>query len=164
MEPVDARRSLKLAIKVERARVTEPARQDRLRVMVARCCEQVGRRSWAAVEEFVAAAHRKIGFRAVQIDFDRSGRMAEIPHHQRANLVRFTSDLGHVANARGLVMHLRQQKHRDVLVERIKHCFRRDFAAFERAIAEIDEALHHIIVGREIAGLRQQNLAVLLQG
>ena len=45
---------------------------------------QKGRGTGAAIEEFIAAANRKIGLGVIEIDRHRAGAMAEIPQDQRA--------------------------------------------------------------------------------
>src|SRR3546814_4090070 len=80
--------------------------------MVPRCGEEIGGRTGAAIEEFIAAADREIRIGAVEVDRDRPRAVAEVPDDERAGFMRCSRDRGHVAHAARLVMNLGQQQHR----------------------------------------------------
>ena len=94
-EPRDAGAGTVVGREREGCGVAEPAGQRLTPLLaihargVVRMSPDEGRRPGAAVEVFVAAAHREVGCRAlpivaVQVHRHRTGRMRQVPDHQRA--------------------------------------------------------------------------------
>ena len=77
--------------------------------MMSVCREQIGRRTRASVEKLVSAADREIGPGTIEVDFDRTGAVAQIPYDQRARRMRLARDFRHVADSCGFVVNLCEQ-------------------------------------------------------
>ena len=65
----------------------------------------------------------------------------------------------HVVAAAGAVVDFGQRDHRDIIGDRRFDIFRLDKAQFEIAIEQADQALHHVKIGREIAGVGEDHAA-----
>ena len=117
--------------------------------------EDEGRAARAAVQIFVAAADREIGFRAVEIDRDGAAAMAEIPDDDRAPRMRLPRDRDHVVHEGRLVMHMREHDDAGLRIDGVEDVGRRGEAQIRAG-----EALQHVEVGRKIAGLGQDDRSV----
>ena len=65
-----------------------------------------GGRAGAAVEVLVAAADREVDVPRVELDLDGTGRVAQVPEHQRARVVGDPGQLGSVGQPRRAVGHV----------------------------------------------------------
>mmetsp|Transcript_670 Transcript_670/g.1486 ORF Transcript_670/g.1486 Transcript_670/m.1486 type:complete len:284 (+) Transcript_670:2140-2991(+) len=129
--------------------------------LVTRVHPDEGRRAGAAVEVFVAAAHREIGRRAEQVDRHRAGAVGQVPDGERARLVGPARQQPHVVHAAGAVVHMGQHQHRTALVEQRRDVLRR-LGEDEFAAMGSGHALGDVVVGREVAALADHDLALAL--
>ena len=75
------------------------------------------RRAGSAVQVLVAAANREVGVGGVQVDRHRAGGVREIPHDQRAGVVRGVRDVRHAMHAAGAVVDMGQHQDGDAIVQ-----------------------------------------------
>ena len=125
---------------------------------MARMHPDEGRRARPAVQVFVAAANRKIGVGATQVDFDRARAVRQVPHHQRASRLGRGGDGAHVVHGAGAVVHVRQHQHRDRGVQHRRQFFGGD--QFQRQPLGRAETFCDVEVGREIAALGDHEAAL----
>ena len=155
----DARSGFVFVGEGERFRVAHPAGQRLRKIAVVPFGnEGVSGRAGAAVQILVAAAHREVGLRAVQVDRHCTARVREVPQHDRADIVRSPGQRLHVEHFAGLVVDMRQQQQRDVFIQRVHHRVARREPLFDAGVA-----LNHVEVGREIARLAQHDVTVRIE-
>ena len=147
----------------ERRRMAHPARQRLPEALgMPRMRPHESGRAGAAVEVLVAAADGEVGIGALQIHRQRAGRMREVPDRQHAGGMRLRGERGHVVQAAGAVVHLREHQHRDAFVEQAL-----DFvglAQHQLAAALAREALGDVEVGGEVRALRDDHAALRCVG
>jgi hypothetical protein len=85
-----------------------------------------GRRTRPAVQIFVGAADREIGFRTGKIDRNGAGRMGEVPHRDHARVMGLFCQRLHVVQAAGAVVDLGDHQHRHAVIDRGLDLFRFD--------------------------------------
>ena len=113
-----------------------------------------------AVEVLVGAADREVDVAPEEVDGDRAGRVGEVPHAQRADIVRSAGERGHVVHAARSVVHVGQQQSGDVVTERGLDLIRLDPAHLVTPTEGLGEALRDVDVRREVAVIRQDDLPV----
>ena len=158
---LDAARRSVARLERERLGVSEPAR-DRRRGGSGepRRCVEEGRAARAAVEVLVGAADREVDVTPEEVDGDRAGRVREVPHAQRADIVRPAGERRHVVHAARSVVHVGQQESGDVVVEGGLDLMGLDPAHLVTATEGLGEALRDVDVRREVAVIRQDDLPV----
>ena len=98
--------------------MAQPTGQDRHHLfLVPFGDEDEGRSSGATIEIFVAAADRHVGIAGVEIDRQGTGRVAQVPDHDDALLLRRLRDGLHVVQITRLVVGLGNQQCCHVIIE-----------------------------------------------
>ena len=85
--------------------------------------------------------------------------MGQIPDHDDAFGLRRCGQLCHVMHPPGAVIHLCQHEHSDGFVEGCGHVFGRN-GTDGLALHQAGQAVSHIKIRREVAGIRQDHRAV----
>ena len=109
------------------------------------------RRAGSAVEVLVAAADREVGVPLVEIDPHGTGRVAQVPRHQRAGGVCQRCHRRGVVHAPGAVVDVGQRDDGDVVGQRSRDVQR--VAEADLQSAEPRGAGDDVRIGREVARL-----------
>ena len=129
-------------------------------VDMARRHPDEGRRAGTAIEVLVGAAHGEVGLGALQVHRHRAGGVRQVPDRQRAALVRQRRHRAHVVHLAAAIVDVRQQHHGHGIVQRL---FQRqlviDQAHLVALLQQVDQALDHVQVGREVVALGQDHPA-----
>ena len=115
-------------------------------------------RAGSAIEKLVAAAHREIGARLIQAQFDRPRGVRKIPNDQRAVGLRRSGHRRHVLDLRRAIVDMGKFDDRSVGIDRACHVVRRLVA--DREAEHSRHAVDDMIVRREVAAFREDDLAV----
>ena len=116
------------------------------------------RRARPAVQIFVAAPDREVAAGAVEVERDRSGAVRQVPDGQCASRMRRIVDRAHVVKCRRSVIDMSERNDRGVVANRRQHFLR--FNRLQLKTEHVREPLRDIEVGREIALLREDRLAL----
>ena len=119
-----------------------------------------GRRAGAAIEVFVAAADGEIGVAAVEVDRQRAGAVARGP---RSSARPRHGPGGHAAmssRAAGAVVDIGEHQHGERRRRSPRRSLGGDLPQLVAIAEQIGEAVGDVEVGREIAGLGQDDLAL----
>ena len=119
-----------------------------------------GRRAGAAVEIFVGAAVRHVGLGALEVDGRRPGGMRQIPDGDRARCMRLLGQCLHVVQPARPVVDLGQHQNGDVPVDRIRNRLRLDDLQAVSSAEQLDEAIGHVEIGREVAAVAEDDAAI----
>ncbi|CAB4901157.1 unannotated protein [freshwater metagenome] len=120
------------------------------------------RRTRAAVEVLVGAAHRQVGRR--QVHLDRAGGVAEVPQHERAVLPGQLGDGDQAGQRTGAVGHQRQDDDGDPLVQHRRQVLQRQALVDvggelpDLQAAFLRDAGHDVPVGGEVVGAAHQHV------
>ena len=117
---------------------------------------QEGRGTRAAGQVFVGAADGQVHLIGVQVQRHGAGRVAQVPHHERAGLVRRRGQSRDVPQLTGPEVHHRPHEHRDVPSPRPQ---RRERVADPRDLPaeQAGDGVGQVTVGRKLAGLGQEH-------
>ena len=138
--------------------MAEPAGQDREDLVVmALGRKQEGRRAGPPIEILVAAADRKIGLARIKRYRHRAGAVTEVPDHRNTLGVRLAGQGGHVVQLARLVVRVGQKEGGDILGQGVLYGLAGDQGLPDTATGEGRNALHHIGVSREVAGLGEDD-------
>ena len=117
------------------------------------------------VQVLVGAADGQVGAGPVQVHRDRARRVAQVPEHQRARVVREPGDRGHVGQRAAPVGHVRQADQGGVRPDRGADVRRADPLVHvgadhaELAAGPGGDALEHVAVGGEVVVVGDQDRA-----
>ena len=157
----DARRGAIIELECKGRGMAPPTRQRRpYRVLQVRAHIKEGGRARPSVEVFVGAAQREVGIGAGEIDGRGAGRMRKIPDGQCAGGMGCGGHGPHVMQPRGPVVHFRQHDDGHRVVDGLHHGVRLHDPQNMATTQQVAQALRHIEVGREIAGVGEDHLAV----
>ena len=112
----------------------------------------------AAVEVLVGAPDREVGAGTGQVDGHRARRVAQVPLHQRAALVRPGGDRGHVEHRAGPEVDVGEAEQRDVLVDRGQRVG--GVAPAQLEAHQVGDPGDDVAVGRERRRLHHQHVPV----
>ena len=100
------------AFERERFGMSKPAgkRQPEIILQMLRDMQEC-RRARAAVQIFVATAHRQIDAISIKLQRHRADRMRQVPQHQRTRRMRSARHRRHVVHRTAAVVHMRQHQH-----------------------------------------------------
>ena len=145
---------------VERAGMAEPPGQRRLQALDdVRPGIDEGRRAGAAIEVLISAADGEFRVAGGDVHRHRARAMGEIPDHHRARLMRLPRDRVHVMPPPAAEIDLGQQDGGDILADRAGHVLGGHQPQLVILADRVDQALRHVEIGREIAGIGQHHLA-----
>ncbi len=116
--------------------------------------EQVGRRSGAAVQVLVAAAHGQVGARAIQVHLDHARAVAEVPERPDARGAGRRIDRGHVVDLAGAIVGVGEQNDADVGTQRTGQVFARDLPDCSRRLGDIEVGGEVSLHGQHRAPIR----------
>ncbi len=141
--------------------VAQPSRQGGAgRFGVARGHIDKGRAAGTGVQVFIGASDREIGAAIGQMHGKGARAMGQIPDREDAFRLCRTGQGRHVMFAPRPVIDLGQHQHGDRIIQRIGHIFGGDRLEAVIWAQSTAQALGHIEIGGEVAGIGQNNAAL----
>ena len=145
------------AFERERLGMAEPAGQRQPQIILQMLRDmQKCRRARAAVQIFVATAHREIDAVRIKLQRHRADGMRQVPQHQRTRRMRRARQCRHVMHRTAAVVHMRQHQHGSPIIERRHDIAHR--AQHMPALQQRRETLRHVEIGRKVAFLGQDHV------
>jgi hypothetical protein len=137
---------------IRQARV-ERSQRDRAHV-------DEGGRSGTTIQILVGTADGELASGAREVHLDGARAVRQIPDHHRARGMGLCGQRRHVVLAPGAVINLRQHDNRHRVIHGVLNLFRRDCAQAIARILQCNQPFGHIEVGREVAGVGQDDTPV----
>ena len=119
-----------------------------------------GGRPWPAIEVFIAASNGKIRACLRQMHGERPRRMGQIPDCDNPQFMCPSRQARHVMPAACAIINLGQHQHGDLVTERFLHGFGCNQAQFVALAHGLDQPFGHIEIGRKIALIAKNDLAI----
>ena len=140
-----------MAFKVKRPGMAKPS-AERLAAgsMMSGRRIEIGRRPGTAVQVFVGAAHRKIDSATIELNWENSCTVTEIPNSEPAEFLNLTGQVFHISEGSASVIHMIDQNRRYLF---IKHFWNAGpISSFQQDFKIRTEAFHsfeNVQVARE---------------